>query len=120
AVPVMRHPQHAVGPRQAGMAIAVGRRQRGQHLTCLRVDLAYLIAIDLVERLAVERRSRRAWRCNGASRRARVRINGLQAVTGGQPDMPAIVSNSVNLLHLRERTMLVNDFGCFAHAAPGW
>ena len=86
-VPILPHPERPFGPGEPRVAAAAGRRDRGEHAAGLRIDLLDAILGDLKQVLAVEGRSGMRGDIDRAQRLAARRIEGVQLVAGGKPDV---------------------------------
>ncbi len=86
-LPVLPHPERPFGPGEARVAAAAGRRDRGEHAAGLRIDLLDAILGDLEQVLAVEGGSGMRGDIDRAQRLPARRIEGVQPVAGGEPDM---------------------------------
>ncbi len=56
-VPILPHPERPFGPREPRVPAAAGRRDRGEHTACLRIDLLDATLGELKQVLAVEGRA---------------------------------------------------------------
>ena len=86
AVAMLADPKRPFGPGKPGAA-AAGRRNRGEHVAGLRVDLLDAVLGDLEQVLAVEGRSRMRGDIDRARRLPLVGIEGVEPVAGGEPDV---------------------------------
>src|SRR5262245_47722136 len=102
AVAILTDPERPLCPRESRVATAAGRRDRGQHMPSLGIDLLNPILGKLIEVLAVERGSRMAGDVNRAHYLPAVRIECLEGVARGNPDLGAVVRDSVHTIHTRE------------------
>jgi hypothetical protein len=111
AVPILPHPQRAFGPGESGVAAAAGRRDRSKHPAGFRIDLPDTILGDLKQVLAVESRSSVRGDIDRAERLAARRIESVQLVSGGKPDLPAVISYAMHSPGSRKGPVFANDFG---------
>jgi hypothetical protein len=49
---------------------------------------------------------------DGADRLAARRIERIEAVAGGEPDMAAVIADAMHTIDALERAVLADDFGC--------
>src|SRR6266851_1264128 len=96
AVPILPHPERPFGPREPRVAAAAGRRNRGEHPAGLRIDLLDAIFGELKQVLAVEGRSRMRGDIDRAQRLPARRIEGVQRVSSGKPDILAVIRDSTH------------------------
>ena len=89
------HPEASLGPGQARVAAVAGRGNGGDHRAGRRVDLLDAVLGDLEQVPAVERRAGVRGHVDRAQRLAARRIQGVQLVAGGEPDVPAVVGDAV-------------------------
>ena len=113
AVAILPHPERAFGPGEPRVAAAAGRRDRGEHPAGLRIDLLDAILGDLKQVL----RRRRPFRHVAATSIERTdlsarRIEGVQPVAGGEPDMLAVEGDPVHVVDARKGSIFAEDFGC--------
>ena len=111
AVPILAHPQRAFGPGEPGVAAAAGRRDRSKHPAGFRIDLPDTILGDLKQVLAVESRSSVRGDIDRAKHLATGRIESVQLVSGGKPDLPAVISDAMHSLRPGKGPVFANDFG---------
>src|SRR5262249_27661373 len=104
-------PERPLGPCEPGVPAAAGRRNRGEHAAGLRIDLLDAIASDLKDVLAVEGRAGARGDVDRAHHLPTRRIEGLQLVSGGKPDVPTVVGDPVHVVDTRKRTILADDLG---------
>ncbi len=86
-VPTVPYPERPFGPREPRVAAATGRRDRGEHMAGLRIDLLDAILGELKQVLAVEGRSRMRGDIDRAQRLPARRIQRVQLVSGSEPDL---------------------------------
>ena len=111
-VPILPDPERAFGPGEPGVAAAAGGRNGGEHAAGLRIDLLDAVLGDLKEVLAVEGGSGMGGDIDRALRLPARRIDGAQLVSGGQPDLLAIISDTVDAVDAGKGSILAEDFGC--------
>src|SRR5690606_26097407 len=85
-VSILPHPERPLGPGEARGTV-VGRRDRGEHAAGLRIDLLDAVPGDLKQVPAVEGGSRMRGDVDRASHRPARRIEGVQLVSGREPDL---------------------------------
>src|SRR5215813_4257821 len=110
AVAMLPDPQRAFGPRQP-RAAAAGRRNGGEYAAGVSIDLLDAVVGDLIEVPAVEGGSRMRGDRNRAQRLAARRIERLQRVAGGKPDMATIKRHPIHVLDARKGPPLHHDLG---------
>jgi hypothetical protein len=110
AVPMLAHPERAFGPGEPGVAASAGRRDRSKNLAGFRIDLLDTILGDLKQVPAVESRSSVRGYINRAERLAAGRIESVELVSGGKPDLPAIISDAMHSPGPRKGPVFANDF----------
>ena len=111
-VPVLAHPERAFGPGKSGIAAFARRRDGGEHLAGLRIDLLDAILGDLEQMFAVEGGSGMCSDIDRPNRLAAHRIEGFERVPGGKPDVLAVKGDAVHPIGSRKRAILAEDFGC--------
>src|SRR5579883_2095610 len=109
-LPILPYPQRAFRPRQPRITAVAGRGNRGDHPSALRVDFLDMTLCDLEQVMPVERRARVRGDVDGAQGFSALRIERVQSVAGGEPDVPPVVSDAVDLFGVRKRAVLVDDF----------
>src|SRR5262245_4797869 len=110
--PMLPDPERSFGPRQARVAAAAGRWARRQNATRRRIDLLNAILGDLIEVLAIERRSGVGGdvdRTHGLPARG---IKGIQLVSGCKPDVPTIERDPMHVVDTRKGSIFAEDFCC--------
>src|SRR5215468_2523027 len=110
ALPILPHPERPLGPCEPGVHAAAGRRNRGEHAAGLRIDLLDAIASDLKDVLAVEGSAGVRGDVDRAHHFPTRRIEGLQLVSGGKPDVPTVVGDPVHMVDPRKGSILADDF----------
>src|SRR5262249_39343710 len=112
AVPILPHPERPFGPREPRVSATAGRRDRGEHTASLRIDLLDAISDDLEQVLAVEGRAcTRAGDIDRAQHLPARGIEGVQLVTGSEPDVPTVVRDPVHVVDTRKGSILADDLG---------
>src|SRR5262249_1753436 len=110
-LPILPHPERPFGPRETRVAAATGRRDRGEHMPSLRIDLLDAILGELKQVPAVERRSRPRDNLDRAQNPPAHRIEGVQLVSGSKPDVPTVIRNPMHVVDTRKGPILTDDFG---------
>jgi hypothetical protein len=110
-VPILPHPERPLGPRETRVTAAAGRRDRGQHTAGLRIDLLDAILDELIQVLAVEGRSRMRGDVDRAQRLPARRVEGVQLVANGDPDVPTVIRDAMHGVGTRKGSILTNDLG---------
>src|SRR5690606_17112298 len=102
----------AFGPREPGVAALAWSRDRSEHVSAVRVDLLDAILGNLEQVPAIERRSCMRADIYGSQRLAGFRIQRIELVSGSNPQVLAVIRNSVHAVGIREGSVLTDDFGC--------
>jgi hypothetical protein len=110
-VPILPHPERPFGPRQPRVTAAAGRRNRGEHTAGLRIDLLDAILGELKQILAVERRSCMRSDLDRAQRLPARRIQGVQRVASGKPDVLTVIRDAMHMVDTRKGSILTEDWG---------
>src|SRR5258706_715100 len=100
------------GPRKPRVTAAAGLRNRGEHRAGLRIDFLDAILGDLKQVLTVEGRSCVRGDINRAQQLATRRIEGVQSVSGGKPDVLTVKRNPIHVVDARKGSIFTEDFGC--------
>src|ERR1700676_1018636 len=111
-VPILPHPERPFGPREPRVAAAAGRRDRGEHTAGLRIDLLYAILGELKQVPAVEGRSCMGGDIDRAQHLPARRIEGIQRVSGGKPDLLSVIGDPTHLVDTRKGSIFTENFGC--------
>jgi hypothetical protein len=111
SVPVLSDPERTFGPREARVTATARRRNGGEHAASLGIDLMDVILGDLIEMLSIEGRSRMRRDIDRAMHLAAQGIEGIQLVSGSEPNVLTIVGDAMDSLRTLERAVLANDFG---------
>src|SRR5262245_22045688 len=109
ALPIFAHPKRALGPGKSGVAAAPGRLNRGEHAPGLGIDLLNTVLGDLEQMLTVERGARMPGHIERSQLLATLRIEGIQAVAGREPDVRAVERDAVDSFGLREGPVFADD-----------
>ena len=110
-VPILPYPERPFGPREPGVTAAAGRRDRGEHTTGLRIDLLDVTPGELKQVLAVEGRSGIRDDIDRAQRLPALRIEGVQPVSRGKPDVLTVIGDSMHAVSTRKGAILPDDLG---------
>ena len=110
-VPILTHPERSFGPREPGVTAAAGRRDRTNNTAGFRIDLLDAIPRDLEQVPSVEGRSRVSRDFNRAQRLAARRIEGVQPVSGSEPDLLAVIGDAMHVIDTRKGSIFTDDFG---------
>src|SRR5690606_34179177 len=111
-------PESSFGPREAGVTAAAGRRNRAEYAAGLRIDLLYTVLGNLEQVLSVECRSGMRSDIDGADCAPARRIDGVQLVTGCEPDVLAVECNAMHLGGAGKRSILAENFSCRLFHVP--
>ena len=111
AVAILPDPERPFGPGKPGVAAATGRRDRGDNMAGLRIDLLDAILGELKQVLPVEGCS-----CMGGDvdRPFRIPARGIervQPVAGRKPDVPAVIGDPTHAIDTWKGSILTDDFG---------
>src|SRR5258706_8287769 len=116
-VPILSHPQRPFGPREPRIAARSGRRDRGEHLAGLRIDLLDAAVRNLKQVPAVEGRARMRRDLDRAQQLPALRIECHQLVARRNPGVLPVKGHATHLVAPRKGTVLTDDFGFgFSHA----
>ena len=86
-------------------------------MSALGVDLMNVIFGDLIKIFSVESRSRMRRNFDRALHLSARRIEGVQLVTGSEPDVLTIIGDAMDSLGTRKGPIFADDFGGgFVHA----
>jgi hypothetical protein len=110
-VPILPHPERPFGPGEPRVTAAAGCRDRGEHTANLYIDLLDAILGELKQVLAVKRGSCMRGDLDRAHPLPARRIEGVQFVSGGKPDVTAVKGNPMHAVDTRNRSILTEDFG---------
>ena len=105
------HPECPFGPREPRVTATAGRRDCGEHTAGLRIDLLDTVLGELKQVLAVECRPGVRSDIERSHTLTTRRIDGVQGVASGKPDMPAVISHTVHVVDPRKGPVLADDFG---------
>jgi hypothetical protein len=108
--PILPNPESAFSPRKSRVTAVAGRRDSGENLTRLWINLLNAILGDLKQMPAVEGRSCMRSNIHRALQFAARRIEGIQPVSRCKPDMLAVIANSVHAVSSWEGAILPHDF----------
>ena len=110
-VSILPYPERPFGPRQARVTAAARRRDRGENTAALRIDLLDAILGELVQVLTVEGRSGMRGNIDRAQHRAAYRIEGVQLVSGGKPNVLTVIRDSIHSVGTRGRAIFTDNLG---------
>ncbi len=111
AVPILPNPERPLGPRQPRVTAAAGRRNGGEHLAALGIDLLDTILSDLKQVPAVEGCSGMRGDINRAHCLSTRGVEGIQLLSGGKPNLLTVIADSMDAVSFRKGTILTDDFG---------
>src|SRR6202790_2306858 len=111
-VPILPHPERPFGPREPRVTAAAGRRDRGENMAGLPIDLLDAILGELKQVLAVEGGSCMRGDIDRAQRLPARRIEGVQLFSGGKPDVLTVKRNPTHLVDTRKGSIFTENFGC--------
>jgi hypothetical protein len=111
-VPIVRHPKRPFAPRKPRVIALAGRRDPGDHLAGLKIDLLDAIPGKLKQVLTVEGRSGMRGHLDRAQHLPARRIERVQPVSGRKPDLLTVIRDSTYAVDPRKGSILTNDFGC--------
>src|SRR5215831_1391599 len=108
---VLPDPERSFGPGESRVSSAAGRGDRGEHIAGLRIDLPDTAIGELNQVPAVEGLSGARSDVDRAQRLTAGRIDGLQLVARSEPDVLAVIRDSVHIVHTIERPILTENLG---------
>src|ERR1051326_6799099 len=108
---IFAHPEAAFRPREPRITAVAGRRNRAEHTAALRVDLLDAILGDLEQMRPVERGPGVRGDIDCAHGLAARRIQCVQPVSRGKPDIPAVVRDTSHVVDARKGSVLANNLG---------
>src|SRR5262249_48703475 len=110
AIAMLPDPERAFGPGEP--RASSGRCwDGGEHAAGRRIDLLDAIVGDLKQMLAVECGAGARRDIERARNRAARRIERVQPLAGGEPDVPAVEREPVHVVDAREGSVLADDVG---------
>jgi hypothetical protein len=109
--PIVPDPERPFGPSEPRVTAAAGRRDGGEHTAGLRIDLADAILGELKQVLAVEGGSGMRGDIDGAPYLSARRIEGVQRVSRGKPDLLAVIRDAIDSVDTRKGSILTDDLG---------
>src|SRR6185503_20352875 len=110
-VAILSDPECPFGPCEPRVASAAGCWNGREHTAGLRIDLLDPILGQLKQVRAVEGRSRMRGDVNRAQHLSVDRVEGVQRVTGGKPDMLSVIRHAMYVVQARKRSILAHDLG---------
>ena len=110
AAGVIADPQRPLGPGQPGRVPFDGRRQCLQHLTGRGVNLPDASARELPQVTAVEGRPGVGGNVNRAHDGAAVGVEGVQAIAGSNPHLPAVEGHPRDVRDAGQWSIFAQDF----------
>jgi hypothetical protein len=111
AAAMLPHPERPFGPGEPRIAAAAGCGDRREHPAGLRIDPLDAILSDLKKMPAVEGRSGMRGDGDRAQHVPARRIEGVQPVSGREPDMPTVKRDPVHEVDARKGSVFAKDFG---------
>ena len=100
-----------VGPGEAGIAAPARCRDAGNDAAGPGIDLLDTILRNLKQVPAVEGRARMGGDVDLAHRLSARRVERVQLVSGGKPDVLAVIGDAIDAFDAGEGTILGDDFG---------
>ena len=110
-IPILSDPERPFGPREPRVTATAGRWDGGEHTASLGINLLDAILGNLKQVLAVECRSCVRGDIDRAHCLAASRIEGIQRVSSGKPDVLTVIRDSMYVVAAWKRTVFTNDFG---------
>jgi hypothetical protein len=111
ACPVLPDPERPFRPREAGRIIAARHRDRGEYATGLGIDLLNPISGDLKHVMPVEGGAGSCANRDRAYRSPARRIERVQRVSRGKPDVLPVKGDPVHLVDVGKGTVFTDDLG---------
>ncbi|MCY1302641.1 hypothetical protein D9M70_523080 [compost metagenome] len=108
---VLPDPKGSLRPGKAGIAAAARCRDRCQHAAALGIDLLDAVLGDLEQMLAVKGGTGMRRDIDRAHRVPAFRIEGIDLVAGGKPDVPTVEGDAMDVVGAREGAIFAEDFG---------
>ncbi len=109
--PILPDPESPFGPRESRIIAAAGRRDRRHHAAGLRIDLLDAAPGELKQMPAVEGRACLRRDIDRAQQFPARGIESVQLVSGGKPDVPAVVRDPMHALDAGKRAVFTDNFG---------
>jgi len=110
-IPILPDPERPFGPREPRVTATAGRGDGGEHTASLWINLLDAILGNLKQVLAVECRSCVRGDIDRAHCLAASRIEGIQRVSSGKPDVLTVIRDSMYVVAALKRTIFTNDVG---------
>ena len=110
-LPILSHPQRPFGPSESRVATAAGCRDGGEHAAGLWIDLVDVTLGELKQVPAVVGRARMRGDADRAQRLSARGIDGVQFVSGSEPDIPAVIRDAMHGVGARKGPILLDDVG---------
>src|SRR5258705_11390866 len=101
-IPMLPDPQRSFRPREPRIATTAGRWESGEHTAGLWIDLMDAILGNLKEVLPIECSSRMRSDIKRALHFPTRRIERVQLVSRGEPDVLPVIGNTMHLLGTRK------------------
>ena len=111
AVAMLPDPERPFRPRHSGGA-AVGCRDGSDHAAGRRIDLLDAIPGDLVQVSAIEGGSRVRGDIERAHRFPARRVDRVQRVAGRDPDIGAVIADTMHMRDIRKGAVFADDCRC--------
>jgi hypothetical protein len=109
---ILAHPECPFGPGESRVAAAPRSRYRSQDAASLGIYLLDAILGYLKEVLAIEGSAGVRRDLDRAQLLSARRVESVQLVSGREPDVPAVICNSVHAVNPWKWTILLDDFSC--------
>jgi hypothetical protein len=110
-IPMLPDPERPFGPREPRVTATTGRGDGRDHTPSLRINLLDAILSDLKQVLAVECRSRVRGDIDRTHSLAASRIEGVQRVSSGKPDVLTVIGDSMYVVAAWKGAIFTNDVG---------
>src|SRR6185312_957958 len=111
ATPILSDPERSLRPCEPGISTPARCGDGGQHAAGLRVDLVDPVLGNLKEVLAVKGRSRMRRDIDRSQHRSALGVDGFQLLAVRDPNIAAVVGDSVDAGGALERSILFDDVG---------
>lgn len=113
-LPILPDPERPVGPGKTGVSTSARRRDGAEDATGLRIDLLDAILRNLKQVPPIESGARVRGDIERAQRLPVCRIEGTQFISKSEPDVLAVVADSMDVVGPRERSKLIYDLGSYS------
>jgi hypothetical protein len=109
---ILAHPECPFGPGESRVSAAPGSRYRSDDMAGLRIYLLDAILGQLIQVLAVKGSTGMRRDFDRAQLLSARRIESVQLISGREPDVLAVIRNSMHAVDPWKWAILMDDFGC--------